>query len=152
VRQRGLETGRETETGQGFRVAAEALGSKARRVTTSVYDLSPELVGMFDLVHVGDLLLHLRDPVRAIERIRSVTAGTALIVSLINKNLVSQPGRFLVEYQGGWSNTIWWQPSLDTLAQMVIDGGFADVTLKRLYRLDLSYSEGDWRAILVARP
>jgi 2-polyprenyl-3-methyl-5-hydroxy-6-metoxy-1,4-benzoquinol methylase len=33
----------------------------------SVYDLSPERVGRFDVVVCGSLLLHMRDPARALE-------------------------------------------------------------------------------------
>jgi SAM-dependent methyltransferase len=53
------------EKGRGFRIAATALGSSVRREPVSVYDLSPATVGTFDVVVVGSLLLHLRDPLRS---------------------------------------------------------------------------------------
>ena len=52
-----------------FALAHRALGSRVRRVLLSVYDLSPRL-GTFDFVFCGDLLLHLKDPVSAVESIR----------------------------------------------------------------------------------
>ena len=63
------------EKGAGFRVAREALGSSVEKVDMTVYDLSPERVGTFDVVLCGSLMLHLRDPLRALEAIRSVCAG-----------------------------------------------------------------------------
>src|SRR5581483_2882782 len=53
--------------GDGFLLAKEPLDSKVERRAMSVYDLNPSEVGMFDFVYVGSLLLHLRDPVRALE-------------------------------------------------------------------------------------
>ena len=73
--------------GEGFRVAAEALGSKATRLGMNVYDLSPDRVGMFDVVVCGSLLLHLRDPLRALEAIRSVCAGSFLSAEAIELGL-----------------------------------------------------------------
>jgi tRNA (mo5U34)-methyltransferase len=154
VRDVRLATGRDAETGGGFRLASRALGSKVRRITSSVYDLNPQAIGTYELVHMSDLLLHLRDPLRALEAVRSVTAegGAAILTDSINRELPATPGRFVTEYFGGWRNTIWWLPTLDTLAQMVLDAGFSDVRLHRIYRLDLSHTGGAWRAILLATP
>ncbi len=52
--------------GAGFELAREALGSAVERRELSVYDLDPDEIGSFDFVYVGSLLLHLRDPVRAL--------------------------------------------------------------------------------------
>ena len=72
------------EKGRGFRVAAEALGSAVERVELSVYDLDPDRVGRFDVVVCGSLLLHLRDPLRALEAIRTVCRGHFLSAEEIN--------------------------------------------------------------------
>src|SRR3954454_12343409 len=61
------------ELGRGFRIASEALGSSVRRVEVSVYHLDTDAIGgPFDYAFIGALLLHLRDPVRALERVRDV--------------------------------------------------------------------------------
>ena len=57
------------EKGAGFVVAKRLLGSSVERLTVSVYDLDPDEHGTFDVVVCGSLLLHLRDPFRALERI-----------------------------------------------------------------------------------
>ena len=72
------------EKGRGFRVAAEALGSAVERVELSVYDLDPDRMGQFDVVVCGSLLLHLRDPLRALEAIRTVCRGHFLSAEEIN--------------------------------------------------------------------
>ncbi|MHB8329179.1 MAG: class I SAM-dependent methyltransferase [Acidimicrobiales bacterium] len=70
--------------GRGFEIASELLGSKVQRRFVSVYDLDPEEVGQFDVVVCGALLLHLRDPFRALEAIRRVCRGTFLSIEQID--------------------------------------------------------------------
>jgi tRNA (mo5U34)-methyltransferase len=60
------------EKGGGFEVARAELGSSVSKREINVYELAPDAVGQFDVVVCGSLLLHLRDPVRALEAIRSV--------------------------------------------------------------------------------
>src|SRR4051794_27943263 len=71
---------RRKEGGAGFEIARTALDSRVQRRERSIYDLDPEVDGEFDLVYLGSLLLHLRDPVRALERARSVCRGRLLVV------------------------------------------------------------------------
>lgn len=78
---------RRTERGPGFRTALERLGSSVERVSRSVYDLSPESDGMFDVVLCGALLVHLRDPVLALERMRSVCRGQLVLVEAVDERL-----------------------------------------------------------------
>ena len=139
------------EIGRGFRIAHEALDSKVRRVGKSVYALDPGVDGPFDFVHAGDLLVHLRDPLRALERIRSVTTGQLLLSDGVD--LDAGAGRWgpSTQYLGGWDDVVWWVPSVDTLAQMLLDAGFRDVRLNAVYNLAKTYeTEGFWRASLTA--
>jgi len=124
----------ESPFGGGFALAREALGSEVTLYQRSVYDLSPEALGMFDLVFAGDVLLHLERPLEALRRIRSVTRGTLVLADRYDAELTGRPGR-LIGYQGGWRGLEWWRPSLDALAQMVIDAGFTDVDIRGVYRL-----------------
>lgn len=75
--------------GMGFEIAARALGSRARREFISIYDLDETAFGRFDIVFCGSLLLHLRDPIRAVERIRSVCDGQFLSVEQIDLRLLA---------------------------------------------------------------
>lgn len=136
-------------TGAGFGLAAQALGSRVERRTGSVYTLDPATWGSFDLVHVGDLLLHLERPLEALRRIRSVTSGTLHLSDSYDPELPDGTVRYL----GGWSGAVWWMPSLPALCQMVHDAGFASVEVLKSYRLDSADGQrGLWRAIIRARP
>jgi len=53
--------------GRTFALAADLLGSKARHLDLSVYDLEPDEVGMFDVIVMGYVLQMLRDPLRGLE-------------------------------------------------------------------------------------
>ena len=152
IRRRLVSDGLDGPLGQGFALAAEALGSGVERVVRSVYDLDPDDLGTFDLVHVGDLLLHLESPLRALRAVRSVTGGTAVIADAYSEEL-ADPARHLVEYKGGWWGVQWWLPSLDALAQMVIDAGFGTVRVHTTFNLDTPDGRtGIPRAVLIATP
>ena len=149
VRARLMDEGLDRVSGDGFRLAHEALGSRVTRVERSVYDLDPDDLGTFDFVHMSDLLLHVADPLRALRGVRRVTGGRALIVDCFDRSLASG----LTRYRGAWSGGVWWMPSLDTFAQMVLDAGFGDVELQLVYSLGTTKNPvGPWRAALLATP
>jgi tRNA (mo5U34)-methyltransferase len=77
------------EKGKGFEVAAAALGSSVRREFLSVYDLDQSAFGRFDVVFCGTLLLHLKNPFRALEQIRSVCDAWFLSVEQIDLRLLA---------------------------------------------------------------
>jgi tRNA (mo5U34)-methyltransferase len=64
--------------GAGFRLIAELTQSKVDWRPINIYDLDPDDIGTFDVVVCGSLLLHLRDPIRALEAVRRVTSGVLL--------------------------------------------------------------------------
>lgn len=72
------------EKGLGFEVARRALGSNVRKLSVSAYRLDPAQIGTFDIVVCGSLLLHLRDPVRALEAMRSVCSGWLLSIEQVS--------------------------------------------------------------------
>jgi tRNA (mo5U34)-methyltransferase len=75
------------QKGLGFEVARRALGSAVHKRIISVYDLSPGEVGTFDFVMCGSLLLHLRDPVGALEAIASVCSGSFMSIEEVSLGL-----------------------------------------------------------------
>jgi tRNA (mo5U34)-methyltransferase len=124
------------KVGAGFEIAREALGSKVRREPGSVYELSPARFGMFDLVFCGDLLVHLSNPIRALQAIRSVTAGTAVLCEMYDSHLDEDgDGRRLLSYLGGRNDYVWWMFGRRTLESMIHDAGFARVELLRSFNL-----------------
>ena len=127
--------------GDRFELARKALGSRVERHLLSVYDLSPGL-GSFDLVFCGDLLVHLKDPVTAIERIRSVCSGTAIVATPIVR---PRPWRRrpLAEFDG-IDEFQWWTPSQSALERMVTAAGFRRVQGGRPFTLPAT-SGGRWK-------
>lgn len=75
------------ERGPGFAEAKAALGSSVVRRNRSVYELDPVEDGRFDVVMCGAILLHLRDPMLALEKIREVCSGTLILVEAIDAKL-----------------------------------------------------------------
>lgn len=139
---------------RGIEYVCRERNSSIELVTGSVYALDPAEIGTFDFVHAGDILLHLRDPALALQRIRSVTRGQALLSDVFDPALdgLGAEAR-LIRYCGGWSVTTWWEPSLGALAQMVSDAGFSSVEILNTYMLSTrSSAAGPWRAIIRARP
>ena len=70
-----------------FRLARRMLGSAVDYRHLSVYELSPDSLGTFDVVFCGSLLLHLQSPLAALHAIRSVTEGMAVIETAISPEL-----------------------------------------------------------------
>jgi tRNA (mo5U34)-methyltransferase len=82
------------------------LGSQVRREFISVYDLDPVAIGRFDVVVCGDLLLHLRDPARALAAVRRVCRGVFLSAEQIDLRLTMlqplRPALYVSGQLGQW--------------------------------------------------
>lgn len=112
--------------GAGFRVARDLLGSKVDWRAISIYDLNPESLGHFDVVVCGSLLLHLRDPIRALEAVRTVTQGVFLSSEQIELWLtVLGRGRPLFKLRGSGRDCQWWLANGAGHGQMLHAAGFA---------------------------
>ena len=126
-----------------FALAKRALGSSAERVTMSVYDLGPHL-GEFDFVFCGDLLIHLKDPVTAVERIRSVCLRTAVIVNTITTFRFRE--RVPLAQLDGVDEFGWWQTNLAGLVRIVRAAGFANIDVAERFELPFRQG-GSWRGL-----
>ena len=131
------------ELGRGFEIAREALGSRVERLEVSVYDLSPETVGRFDVVVCGSLLLHLRDPVRALEAIRSVCDERFLSTETIRLSLtLRHPRRAVADFSAG-ENCQWWLPNVAAYREMVGSAGFELERVTRPFSIPLGPAHRD---------
>ena len=152
-----LEYLREFKSGAAsFALAREALGSSVERVDRSVYDLDPEVDGTFDFVFLGSLLLHLRDPVRALDRLRSVCTGEAVIadnVELVPSLLRPRTPTARLE---GLDQSWWWQPNVAAFRRMVRSAGFEIIEDTGIYLLPTGSAHPRppwrqaWRGLLTA--
>lgn len=110
--------------GNGFPIAREALGSAVERHEMTVYEISPERLGKFDFVFLGSLLLHLRDPIGALERIRTVVAGEIVINECIEYVLTRLLPRTPFARLDPDDRVWWWQPNLAAIHCMTEQAGF----------------------------
>jgi tRNA (mo5U34)-methyltransferase len=127
-----------------FALAHRALDSQVRRVSRSVYELDPEQLGSFDVVFCGDLLVHLRDPVGALERIHSVCAGSAIVANPIER--FGLRDRLPLARLDGVDEFGWWTTNLAGLVRMVRAAGFATVEPSRPFKLPFA-SGGRWKGL-----
>ena len=111
------------EKGGGFYLAKEALGSAVEREVISIYELSPERLGTFDVVVCGSLLLHLRDPFRGLAAIRSVCGGEFMSSEQIDPELTLLHPRRTVAFIDGREGR-WMYPNANGHAQMLDMAGF----------------------------
>ena len=123
--------------GLGFDLAREALGSAVTRVERSVYDLDPDTDGRFDVVVCGSLLLHLRDPVLALEAIRGVCGGVFLSAEQVDDRLsLLSRRRPAASFQAG-ERVQWWIPNAAGHRAMVESAGFRLTGEQARYRIPL---------------
>jgi len=112
----------------GFHLIRELTGSAVQWEGCSIYDLDPAELGTFDVVVLGSLLVHLRDPVKALDAVRQVTepGGTLVSVDYVHPavNLLSR-GRPIFELRGESADFQWWLASDAGLRRLLHVGGFA---------------------------
>ena len=113
------EVGKRKAGGAGFEIARDAIGSSVERRELSVYDLDPAEVGTFDVVYVGSLLLHLRDPVGALEAVRSVATGDMVLCDAVSLTLTTLFPRRPVAGLDGVGRPWWWKPNVAGFVRMV---------------------------------
>jgi tRNA (mo5U34)-methyltransferase len=124
------------EKGLGFDVARRLLGSSVEKVEVNVYELSPERVGEFDLVVCGSLLLHLRDPLRALEAVRSVCRDRFLSAEAVDlRSSLEHPRRPLARLEGLGSRLQWWVPNARGHRRMLEATGFQIERESRIYSI-----------------
>jgi tRNA (mo5U34)-methyltransferase len=107
---------------RGFELAKEALDSRVEWRSLSVYELAADDIGTFDFVFVGSLLLHLRDPIGALERVRDVCLGELLVFDIVDpiRTLTSRRPSALLDGRRVW----WWTPNWQALRRMIESAGF----------------------------
>jgi tRNA (mo5U34)-methyltransferase len=138
-RPRGEQEGRR---GQGFELAKETLGSAVVRHELSVYDATPDRLGTFDLVFCGSVLIHLRDPVLAIERIAGVCRDRFISVEAYHPWLGLLPFA-LAHYRAlRPASTVFWEPNVRGWKRMLQTGGFSSVENRGRFKL---VSREDWQ-------
>ena len=124
--------------GPGFELAARLLESRVERVTCDVLDLTPHRVGgHFDVVFMGALLVHLRDPVLGLERVLEVIRPGGHLYQLEPLSLrlsAIHPRRPVAVLQTLDTPFNWWLPNWSAMKTWLRTAGFADPRRLGLHR------------------
>lgn len=118
-------SGEDWGTKDGFELARRALGSNVEDRYIDVLELSPEEIGVFDVVLFLGVLYHMRDPLLALERVRSVTGGLLVLETHVALLWSRRPAAAF--YPGDDLNSDpsnWWGPNPRALLGMLKAVGF----------------------------
>ncbi len=107
-----------------FDFARKFLDSKVELVEISIYDISPETLGIFDIVFCGSLLIHLTDPLKALYAIQSVTRELLILSTVIHPKDSRRP---LAYFHGTVEGMAFWAPNMTCLEKMCLAAGFERV-------------------------
>lgn len=125
--------------GGAFGIAHRALDSSVQRRAVSIYDADAEqLGGKFDLVFCGTVLLHLRDPMLALERMAGLCRGRLVLAEEYSRRAERLPFSNLAEFRGESPWMTWWIPTTKTWLSMVRCAGFDGV--QRHARFNLAFA------------
>jgi tRNA (mo5U34)-methyltransferase len=109
----------------GFELARRALNSKVEDAELEVLDLSPEKIGVFDVVLFFGVLYHLRHPLLALEKVSSVTRSHLILETKVDLLSVGAPAMaFYVGDELNGDPTNWWAPNIPGLCDMLRAVGF----------------------------
>lgn len=115
-------------------VAHEALQSRAQFHELSVYEVTRDRLGSFDIVFFLGVLYHLRHPLLALERVCEVTRDCALIESHVidHARATAYPNmEFYEQAELGGQYDNWWGPNSECLLRMTRAAGFVRVQALR---------------------
>jgi tRNA (mo5U34)-methyltransferase len=115
-----------------FKLCHQVLKSKVERRYARIYDVADTDLGhdQFDLVFVGDVVVHTLHPVEALAAVSKVCKGTLVITQHTFEGLGSRPAALYVGGEKlGEPNLTWWVPNQACLEQLLKKVGFRDVDL-----------------------
>jgi tRNA (mo5U34)-methyltransferase len=127
----------------GFQLAHATLESKVASRRLAAEDLDPADIGRFDLVLLLGVFYHLRDPMKVLDRLRQVTAGTLIVET--HTLIPAVHGRYpLMTFfpgdgrEAGTAYEFCAIPTEEALRQMLVAAGFSRVEVKH---------RPSWRAV-----
>jgi tRNA (mo5U34)-methyltransferase len=118
----------------GFEQIKSLLNASVEYLCASVYELPAKLDEQFDIVVFCGVLYHLRHPLLALDVVRALTRGRALIETAVcDRSLNEAASEPLVRFHrlddlnGDGSN--WFEPSVAALADLCRSSGLEDVRI-----------------------
>lgn len=109
----------------GFDLAKSVRRSGVREYSCSVYNLSSEEIGQFDIVFLFGVLYHLKNPYAVLERVYELTKEMAIVETASLGNDIDRP--LLTFYRVLPSGDNYFAPNVVGLVRMLLSVGFARV-------------------------
>jgi tRNA (mo5U34)-methyltransferase len=120
----------------GFTLVGEALGStRVRRVWKSIYELDPDELGTFDIVFSGAMLMHVRDPILGIQRMRACCRDDGRLIVSISTGAMMDATEPVARFVGEWNQCNWWQMSPAALDAVLTASDFGTIENRDRYVL-----------------
>ncbi len=121
-------------TKTGFELARKALDSKVDDMEIDVLDISPDKIGIFDLVLFLGVFYHMRYPLLALERVFSVTKNQLVLKTHVDMLSTKRPAmRFYPGTELANDPTNWWGPNPAAVVAMLKTVGFKKVRIVSQY-------------------
>jgi tRNA (mo5U34)-methyltransferase len=114
----------------GFDFAKRALNSKVEEMTIDSLDISPETVGLWDVVFYSGVLYHMKHPMLSLERAASVAKELLILQSMTDMGWHMRPA--IAFYPGSelrGDPTNWCGPNLRCIKAMLKLCGFTRIEL-----------------------
>jgi tRNA (mo5U34)-methyltransferase len=115
---------------RGFNLARQALGSHVDPIVGDFTEMDLAPLGRFDVVLFLGVLYHLKEPLAALERVRQLTEG----VAVIETEALLLPGReprsvleFTAGCYRGFDYSNWFTPTIEALHELCRAAGFTQV-------------------------
>jgi len=123
---------------KGFWVMRDILGSRVRFYNARAYEITPELFGgiKFDLVFLGAILCHLRDPIGALMAARRVCKGMVVATTPV---VIGEPESETLPRQylpyTAQDKITWWLPNEACFRHWFLAAGFSVVDISTQVKL-----------------
>ncbi len=111
-----------------FRFCQKLLGLEIDRCYASIYDLPSKKLGEFDLVFLGDVLLHTINPLGALVALAPLCRGKLVLAQVMPEVAGGQPAMLYVGGDNRAHDEVqWWWPNQLCLTQLLKKLGFREV-------------------------
>ncbi|HEY6351983.1 MAG TPA: class I SAM-dependent methyltransferase [Candidatus Angelobacter sp.] len=125
---------------EGFLTARSILNSRVEDMHMDAFDISPDKIGMWDVVLLAGVLYHVKHPWLLLEKAASVTRQLLIVETFIDLRFKRRPAVALYPLSPIEKNHAdnWCGPNTAALKQMLIDCKFSSVEV--VYRSSILHS------------
>jgi tRNA (mo5U34)-methyltransferase len=123
---------------KGFWIMKNILRLRAEYLNARAYEICPELFGgrKFDLVFMGSILMHLRDPIGALMAAHSVCKKQLIATTYMLPDDSKETEPVMRLWEGGDGGGVsWWVPNRKCLIQWLSAAGFVRFDVDNTVRL-----------------